>query len=77
MFLKVTCFQFISVVTELCPSYSFSFREHQGSVVETVIQLASTVICDPIIRKLLRKAKKLKDLAQSDKTETSVLRRNI
>jgi len=66
-------------VTELCPNYSLPFREHQGSVVETIIQPASTVICVPserIIRKLLTRVKKL-ELAHSDKTETSVLRTNI
>lgn len=67
-------------MTELCPSYSLSLREHQGSVVETVIQPASTVICVPnecIIRKLLIRVKKLEDLAQSDKTGRSVSRGNI
>lgn len=49
-------------------------------MVETVVQPASTVICVPnecIVKKLLTRVKNLEDSAQSDKTETSVLRRNI
>lgn len=49
-------------------------------MVENITQPPSTVVCVPnecIARKLLSRVKKIEDLAQSDKTETNVLRGNI